>query len=159
MASDRDPAILQAITDYNEEDCLSTLKLRDWLIERKAEAERRSVSPFRGRPPSRTRRPRSVLRRRADRPSSRATSGARHTGGALLCRSPQLPSPRGPSLSGGRIFDRQKKSLDDLLDDTEAIAYLTPVEGVAPEKVKQSLIYTLQFPDQDTSWLRIRRIK
>ena len=35
-----DPAILQAITDYNEEDCLSTLKLRDWLIERKAEAER-----------------------------------------------------------------------------------------------------------------------
>lgn len=30
-----DPAILQAITDYNEEDCLSTLKLRDWLLDRK----------------------------------------------------------------------------------------------------------------------------
>ena len=26
-------------------------------------------------------------------------------------------------------FERQKKSLDDLLDDTEAIAYLTPVDG------------------------------
>ena len=34
-----DAAILQAIADYNEEDCLSTVRLRDWLIERKAEAE------------------------------------------------------------------------------------------------------------------------
>jgi hypothetical protein len=37
-----DPAILQAITDYNEEDCLSTPKLRDWLLDRKADAERLS---------------------------------------------------------------------------------------------------------------------
>ena len=37
-----DPAILQAIIEYNKEDCDSTLRLRDWLIERKAEAEQRS---------------------------------------------------------------------------------------------------------------------
>ena len=29
---ERDPAILDAISDYNEEDCVSTLQLRDWLL-------------------------------------------------------------------------------------------------------------------------------
>ena len=33
-------AILQAIRNYNAEDCMSTRLLRDWLIERRAEAER-----------------------------------------------------------------------------------------------------------------------
>ena len=31
--------LLEAIRAYNEEDCLSTLLLRDWLLERRAEAE------------------------------------------------------------------------------------------------------------------------
>ncbi|MGH7448678.1 MAG: DEAD/DEAH box helicase, partial [Longimicrobiales bacterium] len=46
-------------------------------------------------------------------------------------------------------FERQKKSLDDLLDDTEAIAFLEPVAGIAPERVKQSLVHTLSFPAQE----------
>ncbi|HEY8644550.1 MAG TPA: TM0106 family RecB-like putative nuclease [Gaiellaceae bacterium] len=29
---ERDPAILDEISDYNEEDCVSTLQLRDWLL-------------------------------------------------------------------------------------------------------------------------------
>jgi uncharacterized protein len=36
-----DPSILEAITTYNEEDCLSTVRLRDWLLGRREEAERR----------------------------------------------------------------------------------------------------------------------
>src|SRR5439155_13383532 len=36
---ERDPRILDAIAEYNEEDCLSTYLLREWLLERKAEAE------------------------------------------------------------------------------------------------------------------------
>jgi len=35
-----DEAIFAAIRDYNEEDCESTRQLRDWLLARKAEAER-----------------------------------------------------------------------------------------------------------------------
>ena len=31
---DRDPARLDAIAAYNEEDCLATLELRDWLLAR-----------------------------------------------------------------------------------------------------------------------------
>ena len=36
---ERDPALLERIERYNEEDCLSTSCLRDWLLERRAEAE------------------------------------------------------------------------------------------------------------------------
>ena len=36
---ERDQSILDEIEAYNEEDCLSTYLLRDWLLERKAEAE------------------------------------------------------------------------------------------------------------------------
>jgi uncharacterized protein len=46
-------------------------------------------------------------------------------------------------------FDRQKKSLDDLLDDTQAIAWLEQVSGDVPRVEKQSLVYTLRFPDQE----------
>ena len=34
-----DQAILDAIEDYNEEDCVSTFLLRDWLLDRKARRE------------------------------------------------------------------------------------------------------------------------
>ena len=34
----RDPALLSAIAAYNEEDVIATRLLRDWLLERKAEA-------------------------------------------------------------------------------------------------------------------------
>ncbi|HET8556259.1 MAG TPA: TM0106 family RecB-like putative nuclease [Gaiellaceae bacterium] len=36
---DRDDARLDAIAAYNEEDCLATLRLRDWLLERRAQAQ------------------------------------------------------------------------------------------------------------------------
>ena len=37
----RDQTLLDAIERYNEEDCVSTLRLRDWLLERKVEAQAR----------------------------------------------------------------------------------------------------------------------
>lgn len=36
---DRDDARLDAIAAYNEEDCLATLRLRDWLLERRTQAQ------------------------------------------------------------------------------------------------------------------------
>src|SRR5207244_3277490 len=41
----RDPAILEAIAAYNREDCVATRLLRDWLLERRAEALAR-FGPF-----------------------------------------------------------------------------------------------------------------
>lgn len=56
---------------------------------------------------------------------------------------------REAKLEWWAYFDRQKKSLDDLLEDTEAIACLRPVAGVEPQREKQSLVYTLEFPEQE----------
>ncbi len=144
-----DPAILQAITDYNEEDCLSTVKLRDWLLERKAEAERTSGVAI----PWKTTKPYDETEKRAEEDALTARRRERlqalGTPEALLLADLLNYHRREAKPEWWAYFDRQKKSLDDLLDDTEAIAYLTPVEGVAPEKVKQSLVYTLEFPDQE----------
>ena len=154
-----DAVILQAITDYNEEDCLSTVKLRDWLIERKAEAERRSgvAIPWKTtKPYEETPRVSGAGDAREKRAEEDALTARRRdrlqalgTPEALLLADLLNYHRREAKPEWWAYFDRQKKSLDDLLDDTEAIAYLTPVEGVAPEKVKQSLVYTLEFPDQE----------
>ncbi len=84
-------------SDYNEEDCVSTLKLRDWLLERRAEAERAlrgrnrrprrcrhgATSPMRDRARRRTWTCAARLRRRPSGPA----------GGAARA-SPRLPPPR-----------------------------------------------------------------
>jgi predicted RecB family nuclease len=144
-----DPAILQAITDYNEEDCLSTLKLRDWLIEQKAEAERTSGVAV----PWKTTKPYEETEKRAEEDAltarRREQLQALGTPEAALLADLLNYHRREAKPEYWAYFDRQKKSLDDLIDDTEAIAYLRPVEGVEPEKVKKSLVYTLEFPDQE----------
>ena len=73
--------ILDAIRDYNAEDCESTRLLRDWLLERKAEAERSSAStiPWYVKPQAPRRRPRNAtinrdLRERLATLAARATA-------------------------------------------------------------------------------------
>ena len=46
-------------------------------------------------------------------------------------------------------YDRQKKSLDDLIEDTEAIACLSPAGDEQPVPDKKSTIVPLDFPDQE----------
>ena len=46
-------------------------------------------------------------------------------------------------------FERQKKSLDDLVDDTEAIARLSAAADERPALDKRSTIVPLDFPDQE----------
>jgi uncharacterized protein len=43
---ERDQAILDLIRDYNEEDCRATWLLREWLLDRKAEAEQQWGTPI-----------------------------------------------------------------------------------------------------------------
>lgn len=46
-------------------------------------------------------------------------------------------------------FDRLGKSPEELLEDSEAIAYLTVDPATPPEPRKKSLVHTLRFPIQD----------
>ena len=144
-----DAAILRAIVDYNREDCESTLALRDWLIERKREAEARDgreISWKTVEPPKESPKRAEDDVRTAERRRALEALNAPHA--ALLARLLDYHR-REAKPAWWAYFERHKKSLDDLLDDTEAIAYLEPVEGVEPERVDRSLVYTLQFPRQE----------
>jgi uncharacterized protein len=156
-----DESLLQAIIDYNREDCVSTVELRDWLLQRRQEAEHAGAItiPWKGaRPleenPKRDEEDARTLQRIAALRSS-ANTGASDVVAAFGRPAAELLANvlsyhrRESKPEWWAYFDRQKKALDDLLDDTQAIAYLQEVTGLAPVVVKQSLVYTLQFPDQE----------
>jgi len=144
----QDPAILDGIVAYNEEDCLSTLRLRDWLIDRKADVEGRDgvTIPWKPVEPAKD----SARRDAEDAETARRRD-------ALL----EVETPEGRLLADlvgyhrreskpawWAYFDRRKKSLDQLLEDTDAIALLEPAD-VPPEGDKKSMVHTLTFPEQE----------
>jgi uncharacterized protein len=142
-----DPAILEAIERYNEEDCVSTLKLRDWLLglKREAEATLGLAMPFAPLPDRRS--------------APVVVEPDAHAG--LRAQLAALPHPSAATLAHlldyhrreakpewWAYFARRKKSADELLDDTEAIAYLTPA-AEPPATKQQSLVYTMAFRAQE----------
>ncbi len=144
-----DPAILDAIVTYNEEDCVSTVKLHEWLLEQKRDAEKSAGAeiPWKGTDPPKDNPKRAeedaLTARRREQLAVLGSPAARVLGPLLNYHR------REAKPEWWAYFDRQKKSLDDLLLDTQAIAYLRPVDGIAPEPVQRSLVYTLEFPDQE----------
>jgi predicted RecB family nuclease len=154
-----DPAMLDAILRYNEEDCISTLQLRDWLIERRQDAARAAgvELPWKAVTPPEERKPERAAEDEATRVRREALM-------ALSERQELTPDMRDSArlladlLNYHRreakpewwaYFERRKKSLDNLIDDTQAIARLESVPGVAPERVKRSLVHLLRFPPQE----------
>jgi predicted RecB family nuclease len=144
-----DRAILQDIVDYNEEDCLSTLKLRDWLLERKRDAEQASgrtiawsAAAIKPENPKRAEEDAATARRREQ-------LQALHGEDAAVLADLLTYHRREDKPEWWAYYDRQKKSLDDLLEDGEAIAFLSPVADAQPQKVDRSLVYELAFPDQE----------
>ena len=144
-----DSALLNAIARYNEEDCLSTVKLRDWLLERRAEAERTSGAAIAWKAPADD----SLTPERLEE-----NDDIRRRREALQALGDAAASTLGQLLNYHRreakpewwaYFERQKKSLDELLDDTESIAQLEEVAGVTTALVKKSLVHTLAFPPQE----------
>jgi uncharacterized protein len=144
----REPAILDAIERYNEEDCLSTVKLRDWLLERKQEAERTPGVEI----PWKTTKPATVTTARVEEDEQvrnrRERLLAQDNPSSILLAHLLGYHRREAKPEWWAYFDRQKKSLDDLLDDTEAIAYVEAVD-VPPEQIDRSLVHALQFPPQE----------
>ena len=145
----RDPAILRAIVDYNEEDCLSTVKLRDWLLARKEEAQQSSGVTIAWKgvalPPDNSKRAEEDAQTtwRRDQLEATGTDGSRLLGHLLGYHR------REAKPEWWAYFDRRKKSLDDLLEDSQAIAYVSRDEASAPDAVQKSLVYPLHFPAQE----------
>ena len=159
-----DAAILEAIERYNEDDCVSTLRLRDWLLERKTEAEQASgiaitwkavespeERPDREAEDQRTRGQREGLLELAAESDRRTASlFATRAGveGLQLLADLLLYHRREAKPEYWAYFERRKRSLDELMDDTQAIAHLEPVDEPAVA-VARSFVHTLRFPPQE----------
>jgi predicted RecB family nuclease len=158
-----DQGILDAIADYNEDDCVSTLLLRDWLLELRDQAEERfagteaaeAMTWFDPEPAERGENADEV----------REESEARVA--SLIEGIPEDPSERSEDqdvrwlmaqlLEYHRrearpvwwaFFDRQDAEMTDLVRDADCLGDLTP-EG-APRKEKRSHVHLLRFPVQET---------
>jgi AAA domain/RNase_H superfamily len=158
-------SILDEIAAYNEDDCLSTLRLRDWLLERRAEAEREFegreeagwIEWFEAEPQERSEAQleireenealyRALLEGVADEAGGRdPDQRARRLMAQLLEYHHREVRPL-----WWAFFDRLDAEPERLAEDAEAIAALAPDEGAPPRPEKRSLVHRLTFPPQET---------
>ena len=141
----RDEPLLDEIAAYNREDCLATLGLLEWL-----HRIRPSDLPWPDPPEA--------------QPLSPEATEALDARGRLRQALVEGAEPGSPRWLAGELleyhrrearpawwayYDRLGKSPEELLEDTEAIAYLAADRGTPPRPVKRSLVHTLTFPLQD----------
>lgn len=145
-----DAAILEAITRYNEEDCVSTIRLRDWLLEQKRLLEASSDSPV----PWKTVEPPKENPKRvaadAEADARVAALQALGTPAALLASHLVGYHRREAKPEWWAYYDRQGRSQDELLDDVESIGLLREDLECPPVARKRSWVYTFRFPEQET---------
>jgi predicted RecB family nuclease len=152
-----DQKILDAIADYNEDDCVSTYLLRQWLLERRSEAESRfaqGIEWFSGTP---------------EEPGE--VSVDPETGSLIEALERDLPAD--PSEMDGdqrahwllaqmlgyhqrearpvwwMFFNRIDGDPDELIDDADCVAGLEADPGRPLEPVKQSQRLHMKFPPQE----------
>lgn len=176
--TEHDQRILDDIEAYNRDDCLSTLLLRGWLLERRKEAVAKFGVDLPLREPKRPGElchaefeptcVKCVKRRDEEREEARRNDVERTLLAGVL-------APRTEEEYGLMHADKRERYLlanlmayhrreekpawweyydrcenvDELLEfDKTAIAGLKLREDIAPYKVKQSFVYTYSFPDQ-----------
>lgn len=147
-----DQAILDAIERYNEDDCVSTAKLRDWL-----EALRPADAPFglaAPEPDEPKPEPSAKALERAafERERIEVADALRHQEGL----EPELRElvaellwfhQRSQKPQWWALFDRQTWTDEELIEDAESLGGL---ELVSQTSEARSLVATYRFPEQDT---------
>lgn len=146
-----DSSILDGIATYNEADCISTARMREWLErlrptgavyeiiddtrpekqDKSAEAELKEANK------------RELAAR--IRASSHGTPEARDVIAELLWFHRRAQKP-----GWWAVFERQSWSDDELVDDAECLGGLRRDMSMEPVRDKQSLKTTFLFPPQDT---------
>ncbi|HEX4995273.1 MAG TPA: TM0106 family RecB-like putative nuclease [Methylomirabilota bacterium] len=141
----RSPALLDEIAAYNLEDCRATRGLLEWLHQvRPADLPWPEAPEPHAPSPEATRALDERQRLRQELIDGAEPGTARWLGGELLDYHRREARP-----AWWAYFDRLGKSPEELLEDTEAIAYLEVDRGTPPERRKKSLVHTLIFPIQD----------
>lgn len=144
----QDPAILEAIARYNEDDCVSTAKLRDWL-----EGLRPSQAVY-DLAEDDTPEDRERAEKREAFEASRNDLAARVRAQEAL--EPEIREliaellwfhQRSQKPQLWAMFDRQTWTSEELVEDPESLGKLTLL-GLEPDK--RSYLATYAFPPQDT---------
>ncbi|HUF06856.1 MAG TPA: TM0106 family RecB-like putative nuclease [Candidatus Binatia bacterium] len=156
---ERDDAILQAIADYNRDDCISTLELRDWLEERRAEAVRTfPVAAEWTRPPILDGLPTEAQEERSAAVQKRMDALTDGVGADRNLRSPEQQGRwllaqlldwhrRDDKPAWWLWHDLRQKSTEELIGASEGIGGLTFERELGPEK--KSVLRRYRFPPQD----------
>jgi len=145
---ERDDSILRGIEEYNREDCLSTYLLREWLLERKAEAEAAWGTGIAWRAPPELREIKpEAEEEREERDALREELLARGDETARLAALTLDYHRREAKPVWWAFFQRLELTVPELVADAESIGGLE-WDGQAPEVSKQSLIHTFTFQVQ-----------
>ena len=155
---EQDDAILQSIGDYNRDDCLSTLMLRGWLEERRAEAVAAYPAADWSRPqiisglPSEAQVERSAeVQRRMDAlmagiPADRMQRTREQHGRWLLAQLLDWHR-RDDKPAWWLWYDLRDRSTEDLIGASEGIGGLTFDRDLYEDK--RSVVRRYRFPPQD----------
>jgi predicted RecB family nuclease len=152
--------LLDAIRAYNEEDCTSTLSLRDWLSDTmRPEAERQYGVAFEDLrepepeaqhgPPKWMPDALAVIEPLTDGLPAHGDEDDIGQAERRLLAHLLLYHWREGKPAWWRYFDLRGKPLDELLEDHDAIAGLVADPTRPPVAVKRSLDYTFTFPAQE----------
>jgi uncharacterized protein len=155
----RDPKLLDEICDYNKDDCLSTWLLHEWLLKLRPENlpwYEKALEVTKEEKPERTQQKLETQARR------------QKFGQALLANLPEDMTSwsddhhlqqllyylldfywRESKPSFWRMFDRQSKTVVELLDDLDCLAGLTLVSD-NPEQDGRSFLVTYRCPEQES---------
>jgi uncharacterized protein len=154
-----DPALLEAIRAYNEEDCRSTSSLREWLLrDMLPEAERRFGVRF-----ADLREPEKEDHGPPDWLAGVEALACRLTAGLPVDGEDDTPAEaerrllahlllyhrRESKPAWWRYFDLRGKPLAELIDDRDALACLERDLNRPPVPAKRSLDYAFTFPAQE----------
>lgn len=136
----REQALLDQIAAYNEEDCVSTLLLRDWLLERRAEALER-FGPF---PTPEPVEPKPAPPEKVERAALRQ---------ALLDADEELAAQlldyhdRERKPVWWAFYERLEMTPEQLVEDADSVGGLVVTGG--PEPVKRSQAWTFTYHAQE----------
>lgn len=138
-----DGAILDAIAHYNEEDCIATLELRDWLLQRRAEAlERFGAFPLPEPREARERKEAKAAREKLRRALLERGEASLDLAAGLLHYHAREGKP-----VWWAFFDRVESTPEELVEDADSIGMLESLGGPVPDKKSQ--LYRFSYPPQE----------
>lgn len=152
--------LLEAIRAYNEEDCRSTLSLRNWLLDQmRLEAATQfgvDFDDYREPEPQEEHGPpawmpdvEALVARLTDGLPADGEHDTSDQAERRLLSHLLLYHHRESKPAWWRYFDLRGKPVSDLIDDRDALAGLVRDGTVPPAPYKRSLDYTFRFPAQE----------